>query len=169
MPRAAQNSSWKSSWCRQSTRASALRAQQASAGVNEVRGRQDPALRARRDLSVRDRVRPAAEWPVVDGLHRAARLRRLPGGPARLRQVHAPARDGQARRGQRADRAHRDRGQGRRRGGGLHPQAPRRLEDQPAGLVVGHLHHGLVHRAEQRQGEQAGALCAAMDSQHRRR
>lgn len=49
---------------------------------------------------------------------------------------------------------------------GLHPEAPRRLEDQLAGLVVGNRHHGLVHHAEQRQGEPAGTLRASMDQEH---
>ncbi len=39
-----------------------------------------------------DGVRPQARRPVMDGLHRGARLRRLPPRPARLRQVDAAAR-----------------------------------------------------------------------------
>ena len=34
------------------------------------------------------------------------------------------------------------------------------------GMVVGHQHHGLVHRAKQRQGEQARALRPAVDPNH---
>jgi hypothetical protein len=62
-----------------------------------------------------------------------------------------------------ADNAHGHGNQGRRVRGGLHSQAPWRLEDQPAGLVVGYDHHGLVHHAEQRQGQPPGAVCAFMD------
>ena len=52
--------------------------------------------------------------------------------------------------------------QRRGRRGGLHPRAPRRRQDQPHGLVLGHDHHGLVHRAEQRQGGEARALRPAV-------
>ena len=41
-------------------------------------------------------LRPPARRPIVDGLHRGSRLRRLPPRPARLRQVDAAAGDGQA-------------------------------------------------------------------------
>ena len=45
--------------------------------------------------------------------------------------------DGQGR-GQPADRARRDRGEGHFRGGRFHPQAPQHPAAQPHGLVVGH-------------------------------
>ena len=45
-----------------------------------------------------DRLRPQARWALLDGVHRGARLRRLPARPARLRQVDAAEGDDRGRR-----------------------------------------------------------------------
>ncbi len=131
-------------------------------------GRPDFALRARRDLSRHDRVRPPARRHVVDGLHRRARLGRLSGGPARLRPVDASGGNGPAGEGQQADRHHRCRRARRQRRGGFHPQASRRVETQSARLVLGHFDHGDLHRRQQRQGQQTRAVCPALAAQHAR-
>ena len=129
-----------------------LRPQQAAGGHDAFPAGEDRAVRARRDLPLRDRFDlrlNGLSW--MDFIARTATTSiwwtfAATASPRARREMDKP-------RGERADRAHRDRGQGRRHGGGLHPQAPRRLSDQPAGLVVGHDAHGLVHHAEQRQGE----------------
>ena len=54
-----------------------------------------------------DRVRSQARWPVVDGLHRGARLRRLSPRPSRLRQIDPAEGDVASRPRQSADRARR--------------------------------------------------------------
>ena len=43
-------------------------------GVKKFPGQKNPALCARCDLPIRDRVRPEAERTVLDGLHRAPGL-----------------------------------------------------------------------------------------------
>ena len=109
------------------------------------------------------RVRPQARWPVVDGIHRVARLRRVPPRPARLRQIDPAKRNGGGRQEQSADRARRHRREGHRHGGRFRARAPQHSARQLAWLVVGHDADGDLHDAEQRQGRAARALRAVVD------
>ena len=85
------------------------------------------------------RIRSPARRPVVDGVHRRARLRRLSPRPPRLRQIDAGRKEmAEEPERQSADRARRHRGQGHRRRGRFHPRAPQHSAPQPDRLVVGH-------------------------------
>src|SRR5439155_9825988 len=67
-----------------------LRPQQAAGDYDDLHARPDPALRPRRDLPGGDDVRSPTRRPIVDGLHRSTRLRRVPDGRPRLRALDAP-------------------------------------------------------------------------------
>ena len=67
------------------------------ANMTSFRPDRDRAVRPRRDLSGACRVRPPARRPVVDGVHRLARLRRLSARRPRLRQIDPAEGNGRGR------------------------------------------------------------------------
>src|SRR5207302_1838333 len=71
----------------------ALCTQQTSRDYEHCPGGEDCAVHARCDISRRIDIRPAAEWALVDGLHRTARLRRISCRRTRVRQIDATVAD----------------------------------------------------------------------------
>src|SRR5256886_16236691 len=105
--------------------------QQTSRDHEDCPGREDCAVRARCDVSRRIDIRPAVEWALVDGLHRATGLRRLSCRCTRVRQIDATAGDGIAAGAERANCSNGYSAPRLRHSRGLHPQATRCAEAQP--------------------------------------
>lgn len=120
------------------------------------------ALRIRCNLPVRNRLRHQPARRLVAGVRGQPRLRRVPGGCARLGPLYAARGAEPAAERESAARRHGRRGEGRRGRGGVHPQAARRGETESGRLVVGYGDHGHLHRAERREGEPARSLRAAL-------